>query len=252
MSNIFSNNNPSNIRKKQIKIRPIQLEKKEVVTENDLEEESTSIMDKLKLAQEELQQIEQEKGKMLADAKAAIDDEKKNWQEEKQMLTKQAHEEGYNDGYEVGKRESLENYQRLLDKANETIDAASADYHSILEQSDEKIVDLAVHVAEKIIKQRFVEEPSSFLPIVKAAIKEIKDQSTISIYLHPDNYEYVVKQKEELIQLVDKETRLTIYVNREMEVNSCLIEHPFGEIDASVDTQLKQLRKVLQEIAGES
>ncbi|WP_188454390.1 flagellar assembly protein FliH [Virgibacillus oceani] len=251
MSDIFSNN-PGSLKRKQIKIRPIQLEKQKDATEDSLEEEYASINDKLQLAKKDLQQLEQEKEKMLADTKAVINDEKKNWQDEKQLLTEQAQEKGYNDGFATGKQESLENYQQLIDRANAIIDAATADYHSVLEQSDGKIVDLAIHVSEKIMKQRFSEEPSTFLPIVKAAIKEIKDQSTIVIYLHPANYEFVVKQKEELVQLVDKETKLSIYVKEEMEENSCLIEHPFGEIDASVDTQLLQIRKVLQEIAGES
>jgi len=113
------------------------------------------------------------------------------------------------------------------------------------------IVKLAVRSAEKVIKQQLSEHPESFLEIVKAAIHELKDHAVVSIFLHPDNYEHVLKQKDELRQLLDAETKLAIYIREDLEKNSCLIEHPYGQIDASVDTQLDQIRQALEEKAME-
>jgi flagellar assembly protein FliH len=36
-----------------------------------------------------------------------------------------------------------------------------------------------------------------------------------------------------------------------MTENQCLIEHPFGRIDASIDTQLEQIRNVLDQVTME-
>ena len=112
-------------------------------------------------------------------------------------------------------------------------------------------MELAVHVAEKILKVQLNDEPKSFLPIVLSAIETIKDQSMVSIYLHPNNYEEVIQQKDELIRSLDGDTKVSIYIDHKLKEHACVIEHPFGQIDASIDTQLQQLRKALLDVAME-
>ena len=87
--------------------------------------------------------------------------------------------------------------------------------------------------------------------VVALEIKEIKDQSVVSIYLHPANYEIVLEQKAELKKMLETDTKLSLYINDELAENSCVIKHPFGEIDASVDTQLEAIRNVLKDLTME-
>lgn len=189
---------------------------------------------------------------ILTETQEMIAKEKKQWEDQKQQLIAEAKDLGYKEGFSIGKEESLIHYAGLLNKANEIIDSASEDYYAILESSEDTVVKLAIHSAEKIIQVKLAENPEAFIPIVKAAIKDIKEQSMVSIYLHPDNYHVVFSQKDELSRLLDSDAKLVIYAKEDMQVNHCLIEHPFGQIDASVDTQLKQLRAVLHEVNMEN
>lgn len=131
------------------------------------------------------------------------------------------------------------------------IDSAKKDYHETLEKSEETIVELAIHISGKIIKQRFSDDRSTIIPIVKDAIKQIEDQSEIRIFLHPTQYENVMNQKNELLTIVGDETKLSILVKDELKEGACIVEHPFGRIDASVDIQLEQIRRILQDITQE-
>lgn len=239
--------------KKTIGIKQIDKLKKNLPTEKDEIFSAKQLAEEeLSKAKKELEQINEEKEAQISSIKAEIDKEKENWEEEKKKLIEAAEKEGYEAGFLRGKEESNEAFVSLIEQANTITDSAQKDYDKTIEKSEETILGLAMHTASKIMKQKIEENPSAFLPIVKAAMKELKDQRVITVYLHPDNYHTVMEQKDELVQILEDDMKLSIYVKENLAVNGCLIHHPFGQIDASVDTQLKQIRKALFEIAMEN
>lgn len=249
LSNLHMQQNT--VPEKKIAIKPLHVIQKannsSAKANVDRENEMANINDALQQARQELQQIKRQKEQLLQETEAAINDERKKWETEKQAYIEEAKREGFNAGLIEGKEEGKAQYRALIEKANACVEASLKDYDRTIAQSDEMIVELAVRSAEKIIKQHLSQHPESFVEIVKAAINELKDHAIVSIFLHPNNYEYVLKQKDELRQLIDTETRLAIYVKDDLEENGCVIEYPYGQIDASVDTQLEQIRAALQE-----
>jgi len=237
-----------------IEVRPIELKKVEntydahsLATDN----EKSIIEKEIQSLRENLENLKQEKEDMLQSTKEEITLEKDNWEQEKQLLIKQGYQEGYDLGFAEGKKAAEKHYETLINQVNELENTAIKDYHRKLEKSDHDIVDLSVKIAEKIIKEELATDPTLLLNIVMAAISEIKDQSQISIYVHPNNYQSLMKQKSELMNTLDGDTKLSIFVNKKMTENECLIEHPFGQIDASIDTQLQQIRDILHQVTME-
>ena len=249
MSNILRQ---QEISKREIKIKPIKLLKKEFQTEDALKEDTRSTATKLEQARMELVQVQQETNRIQEETQESIQLERENWTEEKQQWIEQAKAEGFQVGFEQGKTESITVYQDSLKQANHIVDLVKTDYQKTLEKTEDVIVQLAIHTAEKILEEKLQEQPKLFMHIVKSALKEIKNQSVISIYLHPVNYEIVLEQKAELKRILENDTKLSIYINEELAENACIIEHPFGQIDATVDTQLEQIRSALNELVMET
>lgn len=243
---------PYDLPKKLIAIKPVHIA--HILDEQDTSEADLlpTLEEKIMHAQMEYERILREQKQLIEQTKDTIAKELQEWEVERQQYIELAQEEGYASGFAAGNQAGLEAYTSQLEQANAITEAATKDYHATVEQSEETIIDLAVHTAEKIIKDTITEQPEAFLAIVTTAIKEIKDQSHITIYLNPSNYEFVMQQKEELVRLIDHDSKLVIYTNEEINENGCMIEHPFGKIDASIDTQLQQIRDTLQEIALEN
>ncbi len=231
---------------KIIKVRPIQL-KQEVQLE---EQKSERWKQQAAEAKKELELTQREKEKMLADAREEIEADKEKWQAERANYVEQARKEGFSKGFAEGEEEGAAQYQAAINNINILAEQARTEYDATIEKSEQAILELAIHTAEKIMKQTLTEDPGAFLYIVKAAIKELKDQSVISIYLHPENYQHVVEQKDELERILEHETRLSIYIKQEIARGGCIIEHPFGKIDAGIDTQLEEIRTVLHDICN--
>lgn len=200
----------------------------------------------------ELERLKVEKQRMIEETKQIIADEKEGWKEEKQTYIDAAKEEGYKAGFETGQTESVESYQTLLEKANAIVRQTEADYHKEMANNEDTILQLGVHIAEKIIQGTLEKQPETFMGIVKKVLQELKETGRVTIYVHPDHYEYVFQQKEELISLLEEPKRISIYADDTLRTNSCIIEHPHGQIDANIDTQLEQVRKSLLELAAEN
>jgi flagellar assembly protein FliH len=234
-----------------IEIKPIELRREEQQNEQIIEERDViTLNEQVEKAKAELAEFEKRKSSLLEATKAEIEQEKSQWQQEKLNWIESAKKEGYSAGFESAELDVRIQYQKKIEQANAIVESATKDYHAALEKSEDMIAQLAVNVAEKIIKTSLTESPAAFLKIVKAAVKEIEDQSTITIYLHPQNYETVFDQKQELVNLLGNESKLSLYVKEDLSENGCIIEHPFGRIDASIDTQLNQIRKVLLELSS--
>lgn len=232
-------------------IKPKETKSKDTDDSMSLHHEKIMLEQELINARAELDHLKLEKAKMLQEVRSGIENEKKDWEQEKQLLKKEAHQEGYDLGYTEGQQKGERQYDHLIEHINELVQVATNDYHATIEQSESMIIDLAIKTAEKIVKEEIANDPQTFLHIVTAAIQEIKDQSVISIYLHPNNYESILKQKNELLHALDGDTKLSIYIDQKLVENECFIEHPFGRIDASIDTQLQQIHDVLHQVTLE-
>ena len=211
------------------------------------EKEKANIQLEIEQYKQQLSALKEQKDKMLLDIKNAINEEKAEWQETKKIEQEKAEKIGYKVGYDAGEEKALTEYEKLLTEANQIVENATKDYHRTIEKHEEAIAQLAITVAAKIIDDKIAGDNSYFINIVKKAIEELKDTSNISIYLHPQDYEFVSKQKEELEQLVEDDEIISIYCDQHLNKGDCVIKHPFGQIDTGIDTQLQQIKRALEE-----
>ncbi|MCA0983330.1 flagellar assembly protein FliH [Halobacillus yeomjeoni] len=238
-----------------IKIKPIHL--------NNDQEDQTSLKDEIvqqkQEAQEimdqadgELEQAREAAEKMLAEAEDQIKNARQNWEEERQNLVKEAKEEGYVAGLQQGKDQGYEEYLEKLSQANDIIGQAKEEHRSIVNASQESIAEIALRCAEKILAMQIQEDPQSFFSLVKKATKEVQDQPDVTIYVHPDQFETVNIQREELKMVTDTKTDVSILVKEDLRPMSCIIESPFGRVDAGIDSQLNELRQKIFEMIDEA
>lgn len=232
------------------KLSEIQVPQEEPQDDHETENEIMLQM-KIDSLKQQIDRLEAQKNKVLADLKVAIEEEKKQWEEEKERTKKAAEELGYKIGYDAGYEEVFQQYRNLLSEANSIVDAAKKEFEKTLEKHEGTILHLAILVARRIMEQTISEEPERFLPIVRQALDELKDSSYVSIVVHPNKYDLVVKQKEELEHTLREENVLSIYVDEDLKEHDCIIKHPYGQIDVSIDAQLQQIKKALAEKIAE-
>ncbi|MEH6942177.1 flagellar assembly protein FliH [Bacillus sp. JJ722] len=181
--------------------------------------------------------------------RAEIEAEKQHWQEvDRRQLEEDARRIGYEDGCSMGRQQGYEEMHEQIEHAKNIVELSKNDYKNYLQSSEKTILELSVQIAEKIIDTELKTSKDVILSIVKKVIKEAREYREVRLMIHPNNYENILLQKEELQGIFPKETDFYIFPDDEIDETSCIIESSNGRIDASIDSQLNEVKQKLLEI----
>ncbi len=178
-----------------------------------------------------------------------IEDKRAAFEKECEAIRNQERQKAYNEGFQQGQAEGQASYNTLLDETNQWIEKAEQQFNQSVQEAEPQILELSVQIAETILNTRLGEQ-SQWLPLVKRALAEVKDQEHFKITVSTSRYAFMVEQKHELVELI-QDSPLFIYVDDSFQENDCLIETPSGQLHASVDSQLKVIRKTLLDLLEE-
>ncbi len=232
-----SYNESEEIQEKTVDCKQAEAEAEEII--RNAEKEAISI---LRDAENKLQEIMHQ-----------IEVEKQNWEIEKEHWIEGAKQDGYAVGLESGKQDGINEFKTLINTAQDTVKLSKQDYLKNVVQSETTILHLGLKAAEKIIGFTMELNEDVFLNLVKQVIKEVKDQQDVQIHVHPLYYSLLISQKEEIKAYFNNPTaQIYIFPDDELNETGCIIESSFGRIDASIDSQLNELKlKLLQMLEGE-
>ena len=235
-----------------IKIRPfptIELDQEE----QEVEIDHIPIYEQIEQAKHEAEMILHDAREQAQAILEEIQQARNQWElEEKPMYMEQAQKEGYQQGKEDGIQQGYSEMADILAHAKDIVALSKQDYEKRIESAEPVILELAIKVAEKIIGLELNETNDTFLSIVKRTIKQARDNREVQLHVHPTQYPFILSQKEELDAIFPKNTDFYIYPDEDLSENSCIIESENGRIDASVDSQLHELRtKLIEFMEGE-
>lgn len=241
-----------NEKKIAIQIRPlpkIHLNQEEQISEMD----HSPIYAQIEQAEFEAETILNEAREQAQTILGEIQQARNQWElEEKPMYIEQAQKEGYQQGREDGIQKGYSEMADTILYAKEIVDLSKQEYGKQIESAEPVILELAIKVAEKIIGLELEENNEAFLSIVKRTIKQARDNREVQLHVHPLQYPFILSQKEELEAIFPKNTEFYIYPDEDLSENSCIIESENGRIDASVDSQLQEMRaKLIELLEGE-
>ncbi|WLR46950.1 flagellar assembly protein FliH [Halobacillus litoralis] len=219
--------------------------------ENEQEQKSLQINQELEQAQRDLEAAKSQREQLIRSTEQEIKSLKATWEEERKVIENEAFQKGLKEGFQKGHEEGIDALQTRLSQANDIIQQAKASHDRTVTNSERTIVEVAMKTAEKILHAKLEEESTLFIPLVKKVIEEVKGQPEVALYVHPEKYDLVHKQSDELERLVTPSSYLSIYAHEELESNACIVESQFGRLDGSIDTQLSELRQQLLSIANE-
>ncbi|UXO89740.1 flagellar assembly protein FliH [Bacillus safensis] len=224
-----------------------QVEFKREHHEEELVNETEASQLVLSDAEDQASRILEQANSELEKTMAEINQRRIDFEEERMQLIEEAKQAGYQEGFQKGEADANMQYQAILDQANDIVSLARQDYEEKIESSAEQIVELAFELAKRVWYAA-EDTKDQFLALVKQVIAEVKEYENISIYVDPEHYEHVMEYKDELIRILQKDTHLAIYSDEKAPKGTCYVETSFGKVEASVDTQMNQLKEKLLEV----
>jgi flagellar biosynthesis/type III secretory pathway protein FliH len=136
----------------------------------------------------------------------------------------------------VGER--LKTLLPALEGVVSRIEAARAEW---LENWQHAAVDLAVAIAERIVRRELEQDPQLAVVWVRDALELAAGASEIAILLNPDDQEVLAPHVESLAAGVARIASPTVVADTSVTPGGCVIRTKHGIIDARLETQLRRL-----------
>ncbi|OEG00401.1 flagellar assembly protein FliH [Vulcanibacillus modesticaldus] len=191
---------------------------------------------------------------LLEKEKKAIDEWWDKKRAEDDLLIERLKKEGYQAGYEEGHAKAeldlQEQYQKRFDQAQQILEEASRIKEQIIQESESKIIELSVAIAEKIIRKEIELDMGVVKNLVKEVLKGIKELEKISISVAPSYFTYLHNAREELLKELNGQIELLIFPDPSITDGGCIIKSSYGTFDAKIDTQLEEIKFLLFDISG--
>jgi flagellar assembly protein FliH len=176
--------------------------------------------------------------------------------EEAAKLRQEAYDEGFEKGFaegqERGETAGLEQAKDAIaaaaDRAAKLLALAQEQADAAFANAERQVVELALAVAGKVLARQVEENPTVILPIVKTALDKVQDQEQIAIRVHPECYDLVLAARPELQAGLARASTVNVVADTALKAGDCIVETPFGTVDARVDTQLELVKAALKEL----
>ncbi|ADU30758.1 flagellar assembly protein FliH [Evansella cellulosilytica] len=248
MSKLIKSKNAKQIdeSRKEIKLRTISYVRK---NQSSLTPDNNDSASDVHYLEQKITDANLEAEQILANAKNEVErwqedlkQAEANMQVEAEQRFQEAEENGRRQGYEIGLQEAHQQYAEKIEKARSIVSKAKEDALNHIEHAEKIMLDLSIKVAQKIVGSTIQSNQESWLYVLKEAISEVRLQEEIRVYVHPERYEKTLQHKEELMQIATHTRQLYIYPREDLDEDGCLVETPFGLMEASIDNQLSQLK----------
>lgn len=165
-------------------------------------------------------------------------------------LISRAHEESN----AIREMSSREGFEYGIENSQEQIDALNHVMVQLLEAKEESmrmamndIAQMALTVAEKLVRQEVAADPEIVLNITAETIKEMgKSHKSIIIKVNPIDVDIVKENIPRIYPYGDSKTNIVVVNEETVNPGSCIVETNTGLIDASFSTQLAILQKAFE------
>ena len=188
--------------------------------------------------------------KTVADNQAAEQQRKKLLSETENkvhQIKEQAHKEGFEAGRIQGMQQRYDETKSLAQQVNNILEQLDSLRKVVRFQAEEELVKLALQISKNIVAEEIKLNKDVIKNIVQAALNETEVHGKIYLYLHPDNYEFLLKSETELERYLSEEQNLVIRQNPDMQVGSINVESDEEIISRSIEKQFKLIEDNLNE-----
>ncbi len=226
------------------------------------DETAAAIEEELKNQEEKLLEEWKEEGARLLgeareEAARILEEARRQAKDEKVRAYQEGRREGYEAGFEEGRekaedefREEIQDqmleFQADLKEALKSVETAKERcVHTYLEE----LKDCAVAVGEKVIHISLKSSGEVIKQMIIAATEKLKKTAWVKIYIDKYDYDMMMEADAGVVdELSHLSENIKFIVMDKEERGSCIIEMPEEIVDVSVNTQIENIKEILENV----
>ncbi len=178
-----------------------------------------------------------------------LDSAQKQIDEQMEKAQKEGYQIGYDAGLKLGEMKAKAEMQAQLSaQIKQFMQKETKAREELIDNTKNQLTDIAIAVAEKIMQISLKSSKEVISRMISVAIEKLKRREWVRIHVAESDAGELVQASPELrAALTGLSDNVKIVPMQDDEPGTCIIEMPDEIIDASVSSQLKTIRDIIQE-----
>ena len=121
----------------------------------------------------------------------------------------------------------------------------------VVRNAEEKIIELIIEIAKKIIRQEVKQDKSIVVKLVEEGIKRITEREKLIIRINKDDLENLKDNRELLLSCADGIKSIEFQEDGRVGNGGCIIETVVGTVDVRLESQIGVVAKAFNDMLKE-
>ena len=189
---------------------------------------------------------------LIAEAKAEIEEMRKEAEKNISFLKKRAMEEGRQQGYEEGRKQAMAELEAAKEELRMQAVNMEQEYQKLIDELEPKFIQTLTGIYEEIFKVELKDYKGILMHVISNTIRNAEGAKDFLVHVSKTDYETLLEQKSVLMEgLPSKSVTVELIQDVTLHENECMIETGSGIYDCGVGLQLEELTKKLRLLSYE-
>lgn len=199
------------------------------------------VKEKTESAQLEKKQAEEEAEQIHAAAEKDAERIIAEAQEKAKQIEHDAFERGRRQGEEAGIEQGKSEIQRVIERFHVVLAKAIERRNDIIEESEAQMIHLVLTIVKKVIKVISENQKNVVVNNIVESLQKLKAKTDVVVRVNLSDLDIATKHKEDILKMAERVQSITIAEDTTVDSGGCIIETDFGEIDARIASQLREI-----------
>jgi len=195
-----------------------------------------------KNAEEEAEQILE---KARSDAEGVIAEA----EEKGRKIEADAFERGRQEGRESGIQDGKAEAQRIIERFQTVLNKAIERRNEIIAESETQVINLVLTIVKKIIKVISENQKNVVVNNIVQSLQKLQQKSDVIVRVNLSDLDLASSHKEDILKMAERVQSITIAEDSTVDPGGAIIETDFGEIDARIASQLREIEDRILELS---
>ncbi len=163
-------------------------------------------------------------------------------------IEQEARDQGYNRGRQEGFDQGEAELERLTERLHIIINKTIERREEIIEETEGQLVRLVLEIARKVVKVISENQKNIVVNNVVQALRKLKSKADVNIRVNIDDLKLVSDHASEFVKRIERVNNVTVMEDSTVDPGGCIIETDFGQIDARISAQLREIEDRILEL----
>jgi len=154
-----------------------------------------------------------------------------------------------NDAFQRGRQEGTSAVETKLDTTlralTQALDEVNQLRAAVARNSNQDMLRMVMAISEQVILRSLEVKPEILLTIIENALRSSVDADSYRIRVSSQDFELVNQQKPLFLASISGMKNISITADTAITPGGCRVESDLGDVDATIESQLEEIKKVL-------